>query len=69
MSFLEGENPTQRPAESVSLVGRWQLAFCGVNRGLKVLIGIQGSVENGRMLNFCFLEMRNSRFLSCWDVA
>ena len=53
VSFLEGENPTQRPAESVSLVGRWQLAFCGVNRGLKVLIGIQGSVENGRMLNFC----------------
>lgn len=36
VSFLEAENPTARAAESMSLLGRWELAFCGVNRGLKV---------------------------------
>lgn len=36
VSFLEAKNPTARAAESMLLVGRWQLAFCGVNRGLKV---------------------------------
>ena len=41
VSFLEAENPTARAAESMSLLGRWELAFCGVNRGLKVP-GTQG---------------------------
>ena len=52
VSFLEAENPTARAAESMSLLGRWELAFCGVNRGLKVrpLRWHQGPQNPGKLL-------------------
>ncbi|CAJ1366048.1 unnamed protein product [Effrenium voratum] len=46
VSFLEMQNPMQRPAESMQLVGRWRLSFCGVNRGLQVQPALEAQKES-----------------------
>ncbi|OLP81212.1 hypothetical protein AK812_SmicGene38275 [Symbiodinium microadriaticum] len=50
VGFLEGRNPSPRGAESILLVGKWELAFCGVllaSRGFRHLELLLQEEETG----------------------